>query len=170
MRDSGLWLDVLEMPGALERTLAADVDDCVAVLGDPAVRRVIATGNGAAFYVGFALALAALVIVLQFLDALSESGRILAHAGNGQGEVWRYISLRTPEIIARFLPYFDGQIWKLNRHTFGYKSIRELRSGVHAAAVSRGVKLRTAAMDDDVHLVIQQIGQIPTRAQREAAE
>jgi hypothetical protein len=72
--------------------------------------------------------------------------------------------------IARFLPYFDGQIWKLNRHTFGYKSIRELRSGVHAAAVSRGVKLRTAAMDDDVHLVIQQIGQIPTRAQREAAE
>ena len=49
--------------------------------------------------------LAALVLVLQFLDALSESGRILAHAGNGQGDVWRYISLRTPEIIARFLPY-----------------------------------------------------------------
>ncbi|MBW8911732.1 MAG: LptF/LptG family permease, partial [Sphingomonas sp.] len=49
--------------------------------------------------------LAALVIVLQFLDALSESGRILAHAGNGQTEVWHYISLRTPEIIARFLPY-----------------------------------------------------------------
>jgi lipopolysaccharide export system permease protein len=49
--------------------------------------------------------LAALVIVLQFLDALSESGRILAHAGNGQAEVWHYISLRTPEIIARFLPY-----------------------------------------------------------------
>jgi len=49
--------------------------------------------------------LAALVLVLQFLDALSESGRILAHAGNGQGEVWRYISMRTPQIIARFLPY-----------------------------------------------------------------
>jgi lipopolysaccharide export system permease protein len=49
--------------------------------------------------------LAALVIVLQFLDALSESGRIIAYPGNGQAEVWRYISLRTPEIIARFLPY-----------------------------------------------------------------
>ena len=49
--------------------------------------------------------LAALVLVLQFLDALSESGRILAHPGNGQAEVWRYISMRTPEIIARFLPY-----------------------------------------------------------------
>jgi lipopolysaccharide export system permease protein len=49
--------------------------------------------------------LAALVIVLQFLDALSESGNIIDHAGNGQAEVWRYISLRAPQIIARFLPY-----------------------------------------------------------------
>ena len=49
--------------------------------------------------------LAALVIVLQFLDALSESGYILAHPGNTQADVWRYISLRTPQIIARFLPY-----------------------------------------------------------------
>lgn len=49
--------------------------------------------------------LAALVLVLQALDLLSESGRILAYAGNGQGEVLRYVSLRTPEIIARFLPF-----------------------------------------------------------------
>jgi lipopolysaccharide export system permease protein len=49
--------------------------------------------------------LAALVVVLQFLDALSESGYILAYPGNGQAEVWHYISLRTPQIIARFLPY-----------------------------------------------------------------
>ena len=49
--------------------------------------------------------LAALVVVLQFLDALSESGAILSHAGNGQAEVWRYVSLRIPQIIARFLPY-----------------------------------------------------------------
>jgi len=49
--------------------------------------------------------LAALVLVLQFLDALSESGNILAHPGNGQAEVWRYISMRTPQIIARFMPY-----------------------------------------------------------------
>ncbi|WP_066796425.1 LPS export ABC transporter permease LptG [Sphingomonas soli] len=49
--------------------------------------------------------LAALVLVLQALDLLSESGRILAYAGNGDAEVWRYVSLRSPEIIARFLPF-----------------------------------------------------------------
>lgn len=47
----------------------------------------------------------ALVLVLQALDLLSESGRILAHQGNGEPEIWRYVSLRTPEIIARFLPF-----------------------------------------------------------------
>ena len=49
--------------------------------------------------------LLALVIVLQALDLLSESGRILAHAGNGEAEIWRYVGLRTPEIVARFLPF-----------------------------------------------------------------
>jgi lipopolysaccharide export system permease protein len=49
--------------------------------------------------------LAALVLVLQALDLLSESGRILAFEGNGQSEVWRYVSLRVPEIVARFLPF-----------------------------------------------------------------
>jgi lipopolysaccharide export system permease protein len=49
--------------------------------------------------------LAALVLVLQALDLLSESGRILAYDGNGQSEVWRYVSLRVPEIVARFLPF-----------------------------------------------------------------
>jgi lipopolysaccharide export system permease protein len=47
----------------------------------------------------------ALVLVLQALDLLSESGRILAYQGNGDAQVWRYVSLRTPEIIARFLPF-----------------------------------------------------------------
>jgi lipopolysaccharide export system permease protein len=49
--------------------------------------------------------LGALVIVLQSLDLLSESGHIQAHPGNGQAEILRYISLRMPEIIARFLPF-----------------------------------------------------------------
>lgn len=49
--------------------------------------------------------LAALVLVLQTLDALSESGTILAYHGNGQAEVWRYISLRAPQIAASFLPF-----------------------------------------------------------------
>ena len=49
--------------------------------------------------------LAALVIVLQALDLLSESGRILAWHGNGNAEVWRYIGLRVPQIVSTFLPF-----------------------------------------------------------------
>lgn len=49
--------------------------------------------------------LGALVLVLQALDLLTESGKILADPNNGSAEVWRYISMRTPEIIARFLPF-----------------------------------------------------------------
>jgi lipopolysaccharide export system permease protein len=49
--------------------------------------------------------LATLVVVLQTLDLLGESGKILAYPGNGDAELWRYISLRVPQIIARFLPF-----------------------------------------------------------------
>lgn len=47
----------------------------------------------------------ALVLVLQTLDLLGESEKILAYAGNGGDELWRYVSMRTPQIIARFLPF-----------------------------------------------------------------
>jgi lipopolysaccharide export system permease protein len=46
-----------------------------------------------------------LVLVLQMLDLLGESGKILEHAGNGQGQLWTYVTLRAPQLIARFLPY-----------------------------------------------------------------
>ncbi len=46
-----------------------------------------------------------LVLVLQMLDLLSESGRILAAPGNGQGELMTYVGLRVPQLISRFLPY-----------------------------------------------------------------
>ena len=49
--------------------------------------------------------LAMLVLILQALDLLTESGHILAHAGNGQPEILRYLSLRIPEIVAQFLPF-----------------------------------------------------------------
>ncbi|WP_315763181.1 LPS export ABC transporter permease LptG [Sphingomonas sp. Y38-1Y] len=67
--------------------------------------RTVTLYMGKMFLVRTFAILAALVLVLQALDLLSESGRILAYAGNGQGEVLRYVSLRTPEIIARFLPF-----------------------------------------------------------------
>ncbi|MBS0474339.1 MAG: LPS export ABC transporter permease LptG, partial [Proteobacteria bacterium] len=46
-----------------------------------------------------------LVLVLQALQLLSESGDILAVPGNGQAEIWRYVQLNVPQLIARFLPY-----------------------------------------------------------------
>ena len=46
-----------------------------------------------------------LVLVLQMLDLLSESGDILAVKGNGEAQLWYYVSLRMPQLIARFLPY-----------------------------------------------------------------
>lgn len=47
----------------------------------------------------------ALVLVLQTLDLLGESGKILAVVGNGDSEVWRYVGLRLPQIVETFLPF-----------------------------------------------------------------
>jgi lipopolysaccharide export system permease protein len=49
--------------------------------------------------------LMALVLVLQTLDLLGESGKILAHPGNGDAQLWHYVSLRFPQLVARFLPF-----------------------------------------------------------------
>ena len=46
-----------------------------------------------------------LVLILMTLDLLGESGKILSVPGNDQGDVLQYISMRAPQIIARFLPF-----------------------------------------------------------------
>src|ERR1700712_481763 len=46
-----------------------------------------------------------LVLVLQLLDLLGESGKILAHPGNGEAQLWSYVLLRAPQLVARFVPY-----------------------------------------------------------------
>jgi lipopolysaccharide export system permease protein len=46
-----------------------------------------------------------LVLILQVLDLLSESGAILAQPGNGQAQILHYVTLRMPQLVARFLPY-----------------------------------------------------------------
>ncbi|HZF46563.1 MAG TPA: LptF/LptG family permease, partial [Sphingomonadaceae bacterium] len=46
-----------------------------------------------------------LVLVLQMLDLLGESGKILGHPGNGEEQLWHYVALRLPQLVARFLPY-----------------------------------------------------------------
>ena len=47
----------------------------------------------------------ALVLILMTLDLLGESGKILAVPGNGDAELWRYVSLRIPLLVSRFLPF-----------------------------------------------------------------
>ena len=49
--------------------------------------------------------LALLVLVLQALDLLGNSAKILAAPGNGDAQVWYYVSLRTPQIVSTFLPF-----------------------------------------------------------------
>jgi lipopolysaccharide export system permease protein len=49
--------------------------------------------------------LGALVVILMTLDLLGESGKILRAEGNGDAELWRYVSLRLPQLISRFLPF-----------------------------------------------------------------
>ena len=46
-----------------------------------------------------------LVLILMTLDLLGESGKILAVPGNGEPELWQYVSLRIPLLIQRFLPF-----------------------------------------------------------------
>jgi lipopolysaccharide export system permease protein len=49
--------------------------------------------------------LAGLAIILMALDLLGESGDNLAVQGNGDAQLWYYVSLRLPQIISRFLPF-----------------------------------------------------------------
>ncbi|MBX3564248.1 MAG: LPS export ABC transporter permease LptG [Sphingomonas sp.] len=81
--------------------------------------------------------LAALVLVLQSLDLLTESGRVLAYAGNGDAEIWRYVGLRAPQIIATFLPYsvLLGSIITLSQLNQNSEVIAMKASGLSAHQV-----------------------------------
>lgn len=57
------------------------------------------------FVVRILAVLVMLVLVLMALDLLGNSGDILAPEGNGQAEILKYVSLRIPQLISRFLPY-----------------------------------------------------------------
>lgn len=57
------------------------------------------------FIVRILAMLVMLVLVLMMLDLLSNSGKILAVEGNGQGELLTYVGYRIPQLIQSFLPY-----------------------------------------------------------------
>ncbi len=67
--------------------------------------RTMAVYVGRLFLVRSFSILFALVIILQTLDLLGESGKILAITSNGDADVWRYVGLRIPQIIETFLPF-----------------------------------------------------------------
>jgi lipopolysaccharide export system permease protein len=46
-----------------------------------------------------------LVLVLMTLDLLGQAGKILAVPGNTDADLWRYVGLRIPLLISRFLPF-----------------------------------------------------------------
>lgn len=81
--------------------------------------------------------LAALVLVLQTLDLLTESGAILANPNNGDAEIWRYVSLRVPQLIARFLPFavLGGTILTLSTLNQNSEVIALKASGLSAHQV-----------------------------------
>jgi glucosamine--fructose-6-phosphate aminotransferase (isomerizing) len=62
LRTTGIWQDVAELPATLAATLdaRAGVTETAALLGGSGVTRIVATGNGAAYYVAQALWLASL--------------------------------------------------------------------------------------------------------------
>ncbi|MBB3474389.1 lipopolysaccharide export system permease protein [Sphingomonas sp. BK345] len=100
-----------------------------------------------------------LVLVLQTLDLLSESGRILATAGNGDAEVWRYVSLRAPQIISTFLPFsvLLGTVLTLITMNANSEVVALKASGLSAHQVlaplviaSVGIALVTFAFNDRV--------------------
>ncbi|MDD3797769.1 MAG: LPS export ABC transporter permease LptG [Novosphingobium sp.] len=67
--------------------------------------RSLTTYLARTFIVRILAVLVMLVLVLQMLDLLSESGSILEYPGNGEAQLWTYVTLRAPQLIARFLPY-----------------------------------------------------------------
>ena len=58
--ETGLWRDVVELPSTLRATMEEDVEEVAALVAAGGVRRVVASGNGAAYYVAVALWLASL--------------------------------------------------------------------------------------------------------------
>ena len=67
--------------------------------------RTIATYTARMFMLRTLAFAIGLVAILQTLDLLTESNKILAIDGNGNAELLRYVQLRVPQLISQFLPF-----------------------------------------------------------------
>ena len=67
--------------------------------------RTIAWYTARMFLVRTMAFLFGLIVILESLDLLGESGKILAAAGNSESDLWVYVSLRVPQLVQLFLPF-----------------------------------------------------------------
>jgi lipopolysaccharide export system permease protein len=67
--------------------------------------RTIAWYTAKMFLIRSAAFLLGLILILESMDLLTESGKILAIPGNGEAELWRYVTLRVPQLVQLFLPF-----------------------------------------------------------------
>lgn len=118
LADTAIWTDALEMPEALEETLNASEGfaETAGLLRDSSVARIVATGNGAAFYVAHALWLASLA---------------------GDHEAAEVIALPAGMLV-------DGFQWRAGDRLLVISSSGELRDAVEA--VSRRLPLPYVAV------------------------
>ncbi|MFA5989489.1 MAG: LPS export ABC transporter permease LptG [Sphingomonas sp.] len=121
--------------------------------------RIVAIYIARMFLVRTFAILAAVAMVLQVLDLLSESGHILAHQGNGNGQIIQYVWLRLPEIIAFLLPFAAllGTILTLSTLNYNSEVIALKASGMSAHQVlapliiaSLGVAALSFAFNDRI--------------------
>ena len=57
------------------------------------------------FAVRFLALVIGVVAILQMLDLLDQMDAILAAEGNGGAALWRYVALRLPDLLSRFIPF-----------------------------------------------------------------
>jgi fructoselysine-6-P-deglycase FrlB-like protein len=83
VRSTGIWLDACEMPQALQTTLdrSEGFAEVTRLLRGNGVRRIVASGNGASYYVAQALWLAALEGNACPLEVVAVPGGLLAKGG-----------------------------------------------------------------------------------------
>ena len=71
------------------------------LIHSPAISRYIAR----MFALRILFVLAGLLAILQTMDVIGESNRILSVAGASEGDLWTYVLLRLPLLVSQFIPF-----------------------------------------------------------------
>ncbi|WP_281301573.1 MULTISPECIES: LPS export ABC transporter permease LptG [unclassified Iodidimonas] len=123
---------------------------------------------GKVFFVRFLGLVIGVVVVLQMLDLLAQSDAILAAPGNGDAELWRYIGLRFPELLSRFIPFSALLAVLLTLSSLSQHSeiVVMKASGMSAHRILLPLLLASAAISV-VHFILDQKLVAPSTAELE---